>query len=73
MTFQGVMKVGDLVRLRDLEGDQSAQHMGTGLVVEVEPTPIQYPRRYPIVCVKFLKSQEVMRFVEKDLILINEA
>ena len=42
MTFQGVMKVGDLVRLRDLEGDQSAQHMGTGLVVEVEPTPIQY-------------------------------
>ena len=35
MTFHSVMKVGDLVRLREVEGDPSSQRMGTGLVVKV--------------------------------------
>ena len=73
MTFQNVMKVGDLVRLREVEGDPSSQRMGGGLVVKVETNPIDQPRRYPVIQVKFLKTEEIMRFIEKDLIIINEA
>jgi len=73
MTFHGVMKVGDLVRLREVEGDPSSQRMGSGLVVEVESNPLDQPRRYPIIQVKFLKSEEILRFIEKDLTIINEA
>jgi hypothetical protein len=73
MTFKGVMKVGDLVRLREVEGDPSSQRMGTGLVVEVEYNPLDQPRRYPIIQVKFLKSEEILRFIERDLAIINEA
>jgi hypothetical protein len=67
------MKVGDLVRLREVEGDPSSQRMGTGLVVKVESNPLDQPRRYPVIQVRFLKNEEVLRFVEKDLIMINEA
>ena len=73
MTFQGVMKVGDLVRLREVEGDPSSQRMGSGLVVKVESNPLDQPRRYPVIQVKFLKSEEILRFTEKDLLMINEA
>ena len=73
MTFQGVMKVGDLVRLREVEGDPSSQRMGSGLVVKVESNPLDQPRRYPVIQVKFLKTEEIMRFIEKDLTIINEA
>ena len=73
MTFLGVMKVGDLVRLREVEGDPSSQRMGTGLVVKVESNPLDQPRRYPVIQVKFLKTEEIMRFIEKDLTIINEA
>jgi len=73
MTFHGVMKVGDLVRLREVEGDPSSQRMGTGLVVKVEFNPLDQPRRYPVIQVKFLKTEEIMRFIEKDLAIINEA
>ena len=73
MTFKGVMKVGDLVRLREVEGDPSSQRMGTGLVVKVESNPLDQPRRYPVIQVKFLKSEEILRFIEKDLTIINEA
>ena len=73
MTFLGVMKVGDLVRLREVEGDPSSQRMGSGLVVKVESNPLDQPRRYPVIQVKFLKTEEIMRFIEKDLTIINEA
>ena len=73
MTFKGVMKVGDLVRLREVEGDPSSRRMGTGLVIKVEQNPLDYPRRYPVIQVKFLKTEEILRFIEKDLMLINEA
>jgi len=67
------MKVGDLVRLREVEGDPSSQRMGSGLVVKVEINPLDYSRRYPVIQVKFLKTKEILRFIEKDLMLINEA
>lgn len=70
MKFKGVMKVGDLVRVRECEGDPTARRLGAGLVIEVE-TPSDQPRRYPIVEVRFIKSDKVMRFVEKDLELVN--
>jgi hypothetical protein len=73
MIFKGVMKVGDLVRLREVEGDPSSQRMGSGLVVKVEINPLDYSRRYPVIQVKFLKTKEILRFIEKDLMLINEA
>jgi hypothetical protein len=73
MTFHGVMKVGDLVRLREAEDNPSSQRMGTGLVVKVESNPLDQPRRYPVIQVKFLKSEEILRFIEKDLTIINEA
>ena len=47
--------------------------MGTGLVVKVESNPLDQPRRYPVIQVKFLKSEEILRFIEKDLTIINEA
>ena len=74
MLFQNKLKVGDLVRLQEFEQDpQSARKLGPGLVVEVENNPLDPSRRYPVIQVKFLKSKDVFRFIEKDLILINEA
>tara|TARA_Y100000310_G_C20305369_1_gene633694 strand:+ start:410 stop:634 length:225 start_codon:yes stop_codon:yes gene_type:complete len=74
MLFEGKLKVGDLVQVRELDSDPafSAQKLGVGLVVEVE-TDLTQPRRYPIIQVRFLKTEEVMRFIEKDLLIINEA
>jgi len=74
MLFEGKLKVGDLVQVRELDSDPtfSAQKLGVGLVVEVETDSTQ-PRRYPIIQVRFLKTEEVMRFIEKDLLIINEA
>jgi len=73
MKFKGVMKVGDLVRVRECEGDLAARKLGPGLVVEVEKNPLDQPRRYPVVNVRFFKTDKIMRFIERDLELVNES
>ena len=73
MMFKGVMKVGDLVRVRECEGDLTARTLGPGLVVEVEKNPLDLPRRYPVVQVRFFKTEKIMRFIERDLELVNES
>ncbi len=72
MQFKGVMKVGDLVRVRECEGDTRARQLGAGLDIEVEKSPLEPARRFPVVQVKFFKTEEIMRFIEKDLEMVNE-
>jgi hypothetical protein len=72
MMFKSAVKVGDLVRIRECEGDTRSRQLGAGLVVEVERNPLDHSRRFPVVQVKFFKTDEIMRFIEKDLEMINE-
>jgi hypothetical protein len=73
MEFRGKLKVGDLVRVREFErGAEIAAHrLGLALVLAVEQS--DQPRRFPLVKLRFLKTEKVMRFVEKDLMLIHGA
>ena len=74
MLFRSKIKIGDLVQVRDFEqgADFCAHKLGLALVLEVETVPHQ-PRRFPVVKIRFLRGQEVMRFIEKDLTLIHGA
>jgi hypothetical protein len=72
MMFKTAVKVGDLVRVRECEGDTRARRLGAGLVVDVEKNPLDQTRRFPVIQVKFFKTDEIMRFIEKDLEMINE-
>ena len=74
MLFRGEIKIGDLVQVRDFEqgADFSAHKLGLALVLEGEAA-LHQARRFPIIKVRFLRSQEVMRFIEKDLTLIHAA
>jgi len=74
MLFRSELKIGDLVQVRDFEqgADFSAHKLGLALVLAVELNARQ-PRRFPVIKVQFLRSEEVMRFIEKDLTLIHAA
>ena len=75
MLFRGKIKVGDLVQVREFEqgGTFPAHKLGLALVLDVEVDPFK-PRRFPVIKVRFLKGPEqVMRFIEKDLMLIHGA
>ena len=64
--------VGDLVRIKDLvDSDPCVKHHGAGLVTRIKLFDDEL--RYPLVTVKWLKSQESFVFLPHDLQVLHEA
>ncbi len=66
------LRVGDLVHLRE-EGDDRTfvKHHGAGIVTHIRV--FSEEMKYPHIRVKWLKSDESFKFLEKDLIVLHEA
>ena len=59
------LRVGDLVLLREEQADTFVKHHGAGIVTEVTKFNQEY--KYPHITVKWLRSEESLKFLEKDL------
>ena len=59
------LRVGDLVLLREEQADTFVKHHGAGLVTCVQKFNQEY--KYPHITVKWLRSEESLKFLEKDL------
>jgi len=67
------LRVGDLVRIKDLmDSDPCVLHHGAGLVTDIKVFDDD-ELRYPLVTVKWLKSQESFVFLPHDLQVLHEA
>ena len=66
------LRVGDLVHLRE-EGDDRTfvKHHGPGIVTHIQV--FSEEMKYPHITVKWLKSDESFKFLEKDLMVLHEA
>ena len=59
------LRGGDLVLLREEQADTFVKHHGAGIVTEVTKFNQEY--KYPHITVKWLRSEESLKFLEKDL------
>ena len=59
------LRVGDLVLLREEQADTFVKHHGAGIVTCVQKFNQEY--KYPHITVKWLRSDESLKFLEKDL------
>jgi len=59
------LRVGDLVLLREEQVDTFVKHHGAGIVTCVQKFNQKY--KYPHITVKWLRSEESLKFLEKDL------
>ena len=59
------LRVGDLVLLREEQVDTFVKHHGAGIVTCVQKFNQEY--KYPHITVKWLRSDESLKFLEKDL------
>ena len=59
------LRVGDLVLLREEQVDTFVKHHGAGIVTCVQKFNQEY--KYPHITVKWLRSEESLKFLEKDL------
>ena len=59
------LRVGDLVLLREEQTDTFVKHHGAGIVTCVQKFNQEY--KYPHITVKWLRSEESLKFLEKDL------
>jgi hypothetical protein len=65
-------QVGDLVYLRDRTGDDPVvKHHGAGIVTHIQA--FDQSMDYPHISVKWLRSEETHKFLEKDLMVLHEA
>ena len=65
------LRVGDLVLLREEQADTFVKHHGAGIVTEVTKFNQEY--KYPHITVKWLRSEESLKFLEKDLMRLDDA
>ena len=59
------LRVGDLVLLREKQDDTFVKHHGAGIVTQIQKFNQEY--KYPHITVKWLRSEESLKFLEKDL------
>jgi hypothetical protein len=59
------LRVGDLVLLREEQADTFVKHHGAGIVTCIQKFNQEY--KYPHITVKWLRSEESLKFLEKDL------
>ena len=64
------LKVGDLVLLREERGDTFVKHHGAGIVTEITKFNQEY--KHPHITVKWLRSEESLKFLEKDLMRLHD-
>lgn len=65
------LQVGDLVLLREEQDDVFVKHHGAGIVTEVTKFNQEY--KYPHITVKWLRSEESLKFLEKDLMRLHDS
>jgi len=59
------LRVGDLVLLREKQDDTFVKHHGAGIITQIQKFNQEY--KYPHITVKWLRSEESLKFLEKDL------
>jgi hypothetical protein len=59
------LRVGDLVLLREEQDDTFVKHHGAGIITQIQKFNQEY--KYPHITVKWLRSEESLKFLEKDL------
>ena len=59
------LRVGDLVLLREKQDDTFVKHHGAGIITQIQKFNQEY--KYPHITVKWLRSEEALKFLEKDL------
>ena len=59
------LRVGDLVLLREEQADTFVKHHGAGIVTCIQKFNQEY--KYPHITVKWLRSEESLKFLQKDL------
>ena len=65
------LRVGDLVLLREEQVDTFVKHHGAGIVTRVQKFNQEY--KYPHITVKWLRSEESLKFLEKDLMRAHDS
>ena len=65
------LRVGDLVLLREEKDDTFVKHHGAGIVTRVQKFNQEY--KYPHITVKWLRSEESLKFLEKDLMRLHDS
>lgn len=65
------LRVGDLVRMRESHEDTFVKHHGAGIITEV--TQFNHEYKYPHITVKWLRSEESLKFLEKDLMRLDDS
>ena len=65
------LRVGDLVLLRESQEDTFVKHHGAGIVTEI--TKFDQDFKYPHITVKWLRSDESLKFLEKDLMRLHDS
>ena len=65
------LRVGDLVLLRESHEDTFVKHHGAGIVTRVQEFNQEY--KYPHITVKWLRSEESLKFLEKDLMRLHDS
>ena len=65
------LRVGDLVLLREEQADTFVKHHGAGIVTCVQKFNQEY--KYPHITVKWLRSEESLKFLEKDLMKLDDS
>ena len=65
------LRVGDLVLLREEQADTFVKHHGAGIVTRVQKFNQEY--KYPHITVKWLRSEESLKFLEKDLMKLDDS
>ncbi len=65
------LRVGDLVLLRENHEDTFVKHHGAGIVTRVQKFNQEY--KYPHITVKWLRSEESLKFLEKDLMRLDDS
>ena len=64
------LRVGDLVLLREEQADTFVKHHGAGIITQIQKFNQEY--KYPHITVKWLRSEESLKFLEKDLMRPDE-
>ena len=65
------LRVGDLVLLREEQADTFVKHHGAGIVTCIQKFNQEY--KYPHITVKWLRSEESLKFLEKDLVRLHDS